>query len=86
VVTVFQAFEFHGKQHFESVPGWGWHNLATHQQRDKEKRDACAQSGVKLIEISYKEWNSHSTTEELMKILKRHVPHLVPRNEHPVLH
>jgi hypothetical protein len=49
------AFEFQGIQHFEQTPFF--HNTTQSfdrdRQRDLEKREACAQVGVKLIEIRW---------------------------------
>merc|ERR1712137_9825 len=45
------AVEFHGKQHYQDVPLFG--PLELYQQRDALKREACRQSGIRLMEVPY---------------------------------
>lgn len=48
------AFEYQGEPHY--LPIYGKPNLAKVQARDEEKRQACKDAAIRLIEINY-EWN-----------------------------
>ena len=48
------AIEYQGHQHYEAADYWGGEEgLRKIQRRDKEKRKACKQAGIRLIEIKY---------------------------------
>jgi hypothetical protein len=45
------AFEYQGRQHYWDVfvLGSQWH----YEQRDREKREACHEKGITLVEVPY---------------------------------
>jgi hypothetical protein len=45
------AFEYQGQQHYYNVHALG--TLWLQREKDKEKREACEQHGITLIEIPY---------------------------------
>jgi hypothetical protein len=45
------AFEYHGEQHYHDIKVFG--NHWDRMQRDKEKRSACSEEGITLIEVPY---------------------------------
>ena len=50
------AFEYQGQQHYEPVSVFGGDEaLAIQQRRDAQKREACRQAGIVLIEWKYDE-------------------------------
>ena len=46
------AFEYHGQQHYEDIPG-GFASLEMHKNRDLEKEQLCKKFGIHLIVIPY---------------------------------
>ena len=50
------AIEYHGKQHYEDIPG-GFGSVETYKQRDTEKQKLCKQHNIQLIVIPYW-WNN----------------------------
>ena len=54
------AFEYQGEQHFRDVYHLGtpWHQQ---RQRDEEKRKACKENEITLIEVPYW-WNKETST------------------------
>ena len=63
------GIEYQGFQHYESVPFWGGDEAFEKQQnRDAEKRDACSEHGITLIEIENSwEGDLESIKSELAK-------------------
>lgn len=53
------VIEYDGIQHFETVDLWGGENaLADTQRRDKIKTDYCKNHNIRLIRISYKDFDN----------------------------
>jgi hypothetical protein len=76
LLTFFKAFECQGGQHYNDNPYWASGKLASQQRRDKEKREACQQNGITLLELSLHEWKAKSTADDLKKLLQQRVPHV----------
>lgn len=57
------AFEYQGQHHFESIRAIA--NLEQQKQRDTEKREACQQKEITLIEVPYW-WDKQRSSLELM--------------------
>ncbi len=70
------AFEYQGEQHYSDAynigPQWAY------LQRDQEKRLACSQKGITLIEIPY--WWDHSK-QSLLATIHKYRPDLVTTME-----
>ena len=48
------AFEYQGEGHFMALKIWGGEiGLKKRQERDAEKRHACASKGITLVEVPY---------------------------------
>lgn len=45
------AFEYHGEQHYYDIYALG--NAWSQRERDSEKRRACSEKGITLIEIPF---------------------------------
>ena len=55
---IYCLIEFQGIQHFSTTSGWNTlEHLEKTQKHDKLKRNYCKEKGLKLIEISYKDYN-----------------------------
>ena len=67
------AIEYQGEQHFwdvEVIKGWKIsQDLLTLQNRDQQKRDACKEKGIRLLEIPYT-WKG--TMDWLVEFLNGH--------------
>ena len=67
------AFEYQGEQHYYNLyfmrTDW-----LQQKQRDKQKKEACNENGITLIEIPY--WWDR-TKDSLMATVKKHRPDLI---------
>ncbi|GAK60958.1 hypothetical protein U27_00856 [Candidatus Vecturithrix granuli] len=74
IPSLYLAFEYQGEQHVLPKTIWGGiPALKETQQRDEEKKNACRQHGITLIEVPHS-WDGHEDTaiEMLTKLgLKR---------------
>ena len=75
------AFEYQGEQHFYDCYFLG--SKWSQQQRDNEKRQACIENGIILIEVPYW-WNFEK--ESLMATIYKQRPELIikPIEEQPI--
>ena len=56
---IVKAIEFNGKQHYEPIEYYGGEESFKYQQeRDKRKEDYCAEEGITLQWISYKDYDN----------------------------
>jgi hypothetical protein len=69
------ALEYQGRQHYKKLASFG---SKSQQQRDEEKREACKELGIALIEIPYW-WNN--SLSNLASTLRDSVPKLVPSSK-----
>ena len=67
------AFEYQGEQHYHDVYALG--NLWIQKEKDKEKRIACKENGITLIEIPYW-WDFKKSS--LVATIHFHRPDLIP--------
>lgn len=68
------AIEVQGKQHTQYIPFFHGESklvFADQLKRDREKRDFCANNGIKLVQIFEKE-NNLITTEFILKLINGH--------------
>jgi len=67
------AFEYQGRQHYEKDDMYMYADNDL-KERDIEKKQACSEAGIKLIEVPY--WWDLSTNS-LVEIIRKHRPDLV---------
>jgi hypothetical protein len=70
------AFEYQGKQHYETVPHWG--DSTPIQKHDQSKREQCKQLGITLIEVPY--WWKLSK-EQIEDAIGNVRPDLLPKRD-----
>ena len=64
------AVEYHGKQHYEDIPSYGYAPFELYTKRDAEKISICEEFGILLIVIPYW-WDN--TLQSLKTTIDKHV-------------
>lgn len=59
--SLFSLIEYQGEQHYKEVDAWGGREeFIYRQENDNLKREYCKKNGIKLVEISYKDFKNLS--------------------------
>eukprot|EP01124_Arcella_intermedia_P033339 TRINITY_DN7976_c0_g3_i1.p1 TRINITY_DN7976_c0_g3~~TRINITY_DN7976_c0_g3_i1.p1 ORF type:complete len:133 (-),score=27.31 TRINITY_DN7976_c0_g3_i1:12-362(-) len=72
------AFEFHGEQHYNNIPGSGFASLENQRSLDLEKHSLCSAHQIQLIIIPY---NWDNSTNHLANLLSHQLSNLSKNSE-----
>ena len=72
------AIEYQGEQHFHKINFGGNYDvpqaLESQKSRDQEKREACLEIGISLLEVPYTWENTHDWVKEFLRENRINIP------------